>query len=57
MPKAKKFKGTSRRLVVSWEERFKELQEYKQVNGHCRVPGKYTANPHLANWVHNQRTA
>ena len=41
--------------VVSWDERLTELKQYKRVNGHCRVPGKYTANQQLANWVAWQR--
>jgi len=38
-----------------WDERFEELQKYKEVNGHCRVPDKYTANLQLATWVQTQR--
>lgn len=56
MPKAKKFKGTSRRLVVSWDERFKELKEYKEKHNHCNVSTKDKANKALGTWVHNQRT-
>jgi len=42
---------------VGWDERFKQLKEYKEQNGHCRVPQKYKANTQLGNWVNNQRRA
>ena len=38
---------------VTWEERFEELVEYKEKNGHCKVP---TGNAGLGMWVSNQRT-
>ena len=38
---------------VTWEERFEELVEYKEKNGHCKVP---TGNAGLGKWVSNQRT-
>ena len=40
---------------MSWDERLKELKQYKQVNGNCNVPQHYKANPQLANWVTNHR--
>ena len=40
---------------LGWDERFKQLKEYKEKNGHCRVPKKYKANPQLGNWVSTQR--
>jgi len=42
---------------VGWDERFQQLVEFKEQNGHCRVPKKYEANTQLGNWVDNQRTA
>ena len=38
-----------------WNERLKELKQYQQVNGNCKVPQKYKGNPQLGTWVHNQR--
>jgi hypothetical protein len=38
-----------------WEERYAELEAYKQVHGHCNVPQKYTETPGLGQWVHRQR--
>lgn len=40
---------------VGWDEMFKQLKEYKEQNGHCRVPQRYKANPQLGRWVNNQR--
>lgn len=44
------------RLEEVWNERFKQLTEYKEQNGHCRVPQKYKDNPKLGSWVNEQRT-
>ncbi|KAG7374858.1 helicase domain protein [Nitzschia inconspicua] len=38
-----------------WECRYRELIEYKRLNGHCNVPVKYSANKRLASWVKSQR--
>ena len=38
--------------VVSWDERFEELKQYKEKHGNCKVPQKY---PELGKWVSNQR--
>ena len=42
--------------MVSWDERFKELKEYKEKHNHCNVSTKDKANKELGTWVHNQRT-
>lgn len=42
--------------VVSWEERFQQLDEFKAQHGHCNVPQRYAANKSLGNWVSTQRT-
>ena len=36
-----------------WNQRFKELQKFKEEHGHCRVPVK---TPKLGVWVKNQKT-
>jgi superfamily II DNA or RNA helicase len=41
---------------VGWEERFLELQAYKEEHGHCRVPQQYEPNKALGKWVMTQRT-
>ena len=41
--------------VGSWDERFKQLKEYREKKGHCLVPQKYKANPQLGEWVSRQR--
>ena len=43
--------------VGRWDERFKQLKEYRQVKGDCNVPYQCDGNPQLGHWVHNQRTA
>ena len=38
-----------------WEQKFKELEEYKEEHGDCNVPQRYPDNPPLGRWVNNQR--
>jgi len=38
-----------------WEQRFKELKEYKRHEGHTEVPASYKENRALAMWVSTQR--
>ena len=40
---------------IPWEERLKQLGEYKTIHGNCRVPQKYQENPSLGHWVSRQR--
>ena len=40
---------------TSWEDRFNELKEFYNVNGHCNVPKIYAKNPSLGYWVNEQR--
>ena len=44
------------RLPDLWNQRYKELQDYKKDTGHCNVPQKYKENRELAAWVSTQRT-
>jgi hypothetical protein len=46
------FKGVKDRI---WEERYKQLQEYTQKNGHCFVPVNFRENKKLGIWVATQR--
>ena len=39
---------------VSWEERFKQLCDFKAKYGHALVPMGYEENPSLAHWVSAQ---
>ena len=41
--------------VAAWEEKFTELQDFKDRHGHCNVPAAYTENPELGIWVSRQR--
>jgi superfamily II DNA or RNA helicase len=38
-----------------WEKQFDELAEFKEQNGHCRVPQSYKKNISLGVWVSTQR--
>jgi hypothetical protein len=38
-----------------WAEKYNELCQYRQQNGHCLVPRAYQENPALARWVKRQR--
>jgi hypothetical protein len=40
---------------ATWEDRLSELADYRKIHGHCDIPGKYSENTKLANWVQNQR--
>ena len=40
---------------AAWEEMFLELNQYKHVHGHTRVPEGYPDNPQLGRWVIEQR--
>lgn len=39
----------------SWEERFRELRNFRQRFGHCQVPAMWTENTPLGSWVRHQR--
>jgi hypothetical protein len=39
----------------NWNQRYRELQEFHSVHGHCNVPRGYAGNPGLGRWVNRQR--
>jgi hypothetical protein len=39
----------------NWEERFRELRNFKQRFGHCQVPAMWAENTPLGAWVRHQR--
>eukprot|EP00526_Cylindrotheca_closterium_P012350 CAMPEP_0113642290 /NCGR_PEP_ID=MMETSP0017_2-20120614/22215_1 /TAXON_ID=2856 /ORGANISM="Cylindrotheca closterium" /LENGTH=473 /DNA_ID=CAMNT_0000553703 /DNA_START=154 /DNA_END=1571 /DNA_ORIENTATION=- /assembly_acc=CAM_ASM_000147 len=41
--------------VNSWQMHLNELREYKEANGHCRVPLQSAKNKTLGNWVNQMR--
>mmetsp|Transcript_22553 Transcript_22553/g.26002 ORF Transcript_22553/g.26002 Transcript_22553/m.26002 type:complete len:115 (-) Transcript_22553:13-357(-) len=41
-------------MIKTWDERFKEMLEFKESNGHCMIPQTYVNGP-LGHWVHTQR--
>jgi superfamily II DNA or RNA helicase/DNA-binding TFAR19-related protein (PDSD5 family) len=43
-------------MSEQWEEGFTKLQKFKEIEGHCRVPGNYKLSDFsLAKWVYTQR--
>jgi hypothetical protein len=50
------FVWAKRKGQASWDEKYKELQEYSRRNGDCNVPTKYANNPALGRWVSTQRS-
>ena len=38
-----------------WDQMFQRLLQFKEANGHCRVPKRYAADTKLGTWVHTQR--
>ena len=46
----------SRSREESWENRYKQLQEFYAKHGHSNVPEHYPDNPSLGKWCNNQRT-
>lgn len=49
--------GTPRaqEALLTWYDRLKELDAFKQQYGHTNVPQKYSPNPKLGVWVNKQR--
>ena len=41
--------------TVPWQQRYHQLIEFKEKNGHTRVPRHWEENPSLGEWVHMQR--
>ena len=48
-------KCANQRDEKRWQEMFLRLKKYKEKNGDCLVPTKYSADPKLGNWVSNER--
>jgi hypothetical protein len=46
---------TRKQIPKSWEERFQELLDFKEMFGHCIVPQHCQHNPGLGGWVKEQR--
>jgi hypothetical protein len=46
--------GTGRN-EAAWNQRFFELQQFKELHGHTNVPQKYEKNPSLGAWVARNR--
>jgi hypothetical protein len=40
---------------ITWEDRLKDLADYRKIHRHCNVPQNYSVNPKLGSWVSNQR--
>ncbi|GAX11425.1 hypothetical protein FisN_22Lh110 [Fistulifera solaris] len=50
------FTWAKRKGDYSWNEKFRELEEFKRMNGHVDVPTKYEENKALGRWVSTQRS-
>jgi hypothetical protein len=48
---APKNKSHTKYYIDRWVQHLQELQQFKQKNGHCRVPQRYTDNKKLGGWV------
>ena len=55
-PYKKNKKKNKHNKLVPWEERRKQLENYKNAVGHTNVPKHYKENKQLATWVSNQRS-
>jgi hypothetical protein len=40
---------------AAWEDRLRELADYRKIHGHCNVPKDYSKNTKLATWAKTQR--
>merc|ERR1740139_978806 len=47
--------GGDTELDIRWEIMFEELRKFKEREGHCNVPYKFSDNPELGTWVYNQQ--
>mmetsp|Transcript_6282 Transcript_6282/g.14823 ORF Transcript_6282/g.14823 Transcript_6282/m.14823 type:complete len:94 (+) Transcript_6282:412-693(+) len=45
------WEGRFSAIEYAWQERFKELCEYKETHGDCRVPSDYRLSRQLGSWV------
>ncbi len=50
-------KPTHPKATANWEALFQALVAFKENQGHCRVPRKWSENPELGAWVGTQRQA
>jgi len=50
-------KPTHPKATANWEEMFQALVAFKENQGHCGVPAKWSENPQLGTWVGTQRQA
>jgi hypothetical protein len=49
------FEWGARLFTVPWEDRLKELADYRKIHGHCNVPQRCSENTKLGEWVKHQR--
>ena len=46
---------TKNLIAETWKQRYEELVDFRQINGHCNVPNRYLPNMALGVWVATQR--
>jgi len=54
-PRTSRVEGWSEHLNTAWNLMFDELRTFKDSEGHCKVPQRYSDNPKLGKWVSKQR--
>jgi hypothetical protein len=52
-----KVPNRSPQLERLWRKKFDDLLQFREKNGHCRVPVIHPENQALGDWINNQRTA
>jgi len=50
-------KPTHPKATANWEALFQALVAFKENQGHCGVPNRWSENPELGTWVGTQRQA
>jgi hypothetical protein len=44
------------RFGAAWEDRLRELANYRKIHGHCNIPENYSGNVQLGKWAAKQRS-
>ena len=48
-------KHRSKEFGDAFAQKYAQLEQFRDINGHCLVPKRYKDNPSLGNWVNKQR--
>ena len=47
--------SNNKELGDAFAQKYAQLEQFRDINGHCLVPKRYKDNPSLGNWVNKQR--